>query len=95
MPMLFTPFGILISFKWYCLQNAPSLIAVIKGSHNIAVPEGVVKIWTRAFEGEGCESVILPSTLPFGILISFKWYCLQNAPSLIAVMLPSSGIIEF
>lgn len=35
----------------------------IKGSHNIAVPEGVVKIWTRAFEGEGCESVILPSTL--------------------------------
>ncbi len=35
----------------------------VKGSPNIAVPEGVVKIWRRAFEGEYCKSVILPSTL--------------------------------
>lgn len=35
----------------------------VKGSPNIAVPEGVVKIGTHAFEGEYCESVIFPSTL--------------------------------
>ena len=35
----------------------------VKGNRNIAVPEGVEKIWTRAFESEGCESVIFPSTL--------------------------------
>ena len=35
----------------------------VKGSPNIAVPEGVVKIWRRAFEGEYCKSVILPSPL--------------------------------
>lgn len=35
----------------------------VNGSPNIAVPDGVVKIQFLAFEGEGCESVILPSTL--------------------------------
>ncbi len=35
----------------------------VNGSPNIAVPEGVVKIGRCAFEGEYCESVILPSTL--------------------------------
>ncbi len=37
----------------------------VKGSPNIAVPEGVVKIQFNAFEGEYCESVIFPSTLKF------------------------------
>ncbi len=35
----------------------------VNGSRNIAVPEGVERIRFLAFEGEGCESVILPSTL--------------------------------
>ncbi len=35
----------------------------VGGSHNIAIPEGVVKIFSVAFEGEGLESVIFPSTL--------------------------------
>lgn len=35
----------------------------VKGSTNIAVPEGVEKIQYLAFEGEGCETVVLPSTL--------------------------------
>lgn len=35
----------------------------VKGSCNIAVPDGIIKIHNCAFESEGCVSVIFPSTL--------------------------------
>lgn len=35
----------------------------INGSPNIAIPDGVVKIRSHAFEGEGCKKVIIPSSV--------------------------------